>query len=141
MRPLALALVVASCVWLAAILIAPLDGVPALLAAGAYAAGSFVCHQRPERAFHLAGAPMPVCARCFGLYASAAAGGLIALAMSPPAPSPRAARRWIAVAALPTVLTLLIEVAGLAHPASALRALAAVPLGAAAAWVVVRTLR
>ena len=34
-----------------------------------YQLGSLICHQRPERSFHLAGVQMPVCARCFGLYA------------------------------------------------------------------------
>jgi uncharacterized membrane protein len=28
-----------------------------------------VCHQMPERAFQLAGHPLAVCARCFGIYA------------------------------------------------------------------------
>src|SRR5262245_19064114 len=38
-----------------------------------YAIGSLVCHQRPERSFHLFGTQMPVCARCVGIYAGAAA--------------------------------------------------------------------
>ena len=39
-----------------------------------------VCHQRPERSFHVAGVQLPVCARCTGLYVSGAAGALAALA-------------------------------------------------------------
>ena len=39
-----------------------------------YAAGSIVCHQIPERSFHIAGVQLPVCARCTGLYAGALAG-------------------------------------------------------------------
>lgn len=33
-----------------------------------YWAFDTVCHQNPERSFHLAGHPLAVCHRCFGLY-------------------------------------------------------------------------
>ena len=29
----------------------------------------FACHHRPDRTLHLRGRPLPVCARCTGLYA------------------------------------------------------------------------
>lgn len=35
----------------------------------AYKAFSFLCHQIPERSFHLAGHQFAVCSRCTGLYA------------------------------------------------------------------------
>ena len=38
----------------------------------AYAVGSVICHQLPERSFHLWTAQMPVCARCTGIYFGAA---------------------------------------------------------------------
>ena len=41
-------------------------------ALGVYAIGSLICHQLPERSFHLWGAQLPVCARCTGIYAGAA---------------------------------------------------------------------
>ena len=34
-----------------------------------YNAFSYLCHQIPERSFHLAGHPFAVCSRCTGLYA------------------------------------------------------------------------
>ena len=34
-----------------------------------YQAFSYLCHQIPERSFHLAGHPFAVCSRCTGLYA------------------------------------------------------------------------
>ena len=46
--------------------------VAALFACVVYAIGSLVCHQLPERSFHLWSAQMPVCARCTGIYAGAA---------------------------------------------------------------------
>jgi uncharacterized membrane protein len=39
------------------------------LAAGLYKTFSFLCHQLPERSFHLAGHQFAVCSRCTGLYA------------------------------------------------------------------------
>src|SRR5258708_27186713 len=41
-------------------------------ALGVYAVGSLVCHQLPARSFHLWSVPLPVCARCTGIYAGAA---------------------------------------------------------------------
>ncbi len=37
---------------------------------------SMVCHQAPERCFLWLGGPMPVCARCLGLYAGLLAAGI-----------------------------------------------------------------
>jgi uncharacterized membrane protein len=109
-----------------------------------YEAAGLICHQRPERSFHLAGIQLPVCARCFGLYASGAAGALAAslAALSNAAPTPtRSATFLLAAAAVPTALTLAVEWAGLIRPGNAVRAIAAVPLGLVAAWVFVRLLQ
>jgi uncharacterized membrane protein len=56
---------------LAAIIAAPLlqsSGHP-LFATNIYSAFSFVCHQIPERSFHLFGNKFAVCSRCTGIYA------------------------------------------------------------------------
>ena len=78
------AFVAASATWAAALPASVYAGtrahVPslvALLVAGVYAVGSIVCHQRPERSFHLWGAQMPVCARCTGIYMGAALASLL----------------------------------------------------------------
>jgi uncharacterized membrane protein len=42
-----------------------------------YAVFAPLCHQAPERCFHLQGFPMAVCARCAGIYAGFAAGALL----------------------------------------------------------------
>jgi len=59
-----------SFIWIAAIIMAPLiesqsHGLGSVL----YAVFSPLCHQIPERCFHLRGFPLAVCSRCFGIYA------------------------------------------------------------------------
>ena len=75
--------------WALLIVVAPawaghaagVDGDPrATVAALVRVAGARVCHQRPDRSFHLSGRPMPVCGRCAGLYVSGAL-GLLAVAI------------------------------------------------------------
>src|SRR5258706_15444958 len=46
-------------------------------AASIYKTFSFVCHQIPERSFHLAGHQFGVCSRCTGLYAGFAVAALV----------------------------------------------------------------
>jgi len=64
---------------IAAIIAAPLaqaHGHPAF-ASAIYKTFSFVCHQIPERSFHLAGHKFGVCSRCTGLYAGFAIAVLV----------------------------------------------------------------
>src|SRR3989442_2697765 len=77
--PLVAACVLMPLVWLALLVAAPAAafGVPA--SGFAYALGSLICHQRPERSFDLFAAQMPVCARCIGLYVGAATGAVMTI--------------------------------------------------------------
>jgi uncharacterized membrane protein len=57
-------------IWVIAILAAPtakLAGVNGL-ASALYTFFSYICHQIPERSFHLFGEQFGVCSRCFGVY-------------------------------------------------------------------------
>src|SRR5687768_14239891 len=82
-RSIALVVVTAGIVgWSVALIASPLAAVDGntqtrYAAALMYAGGSVICHQRPERSFHLAGAQLPVCARCMGLYVGGAVGALL----------------------------------------------------------------
>src|ERR671935_1641967 len=110
-------LVLAASLWLIALLAAPaaLRSPHPLLAGAAavvYDAGSLVCHQRPERSFAIQGRAMPVCARCSGLYGSAAAGGILALFAGAGALNRRRARVLLVICALPTIVTFAAEHAG-----------------------------
>jgi len=113
------------------------------LAAAAYLTGHVVCHQLPDRSFHPFGVQMPVCARCAGLYASAPLGAALALVLGVGAvggrrrPTAALVRAVLVTTALPTAATWSVEWLGLAHVSSIGRFAAALPLGAAIAWVVV----
>ena len=132
--------------WVAAVVFAPLaiashNPVASRGAVLVYGAGRFVCHQRPERSFHIHGRQFAVCARCTGLYASALAGGLLALSLGAASMSSARARMWLGAAAIPTLVTVGLELAGMAYPSNMVRMLSALPLGAVAAWLVVGVLR
>jgi uncharacterized membrane protein len=139
---LAAALTFAACLWVAILVATPhalTTGSFAGPAATVYASASRICHQRPERSFHAAGIKLPVCARCFGLYAAGALGALLAWG-SGRIPGPRS-RLLLIVSAVPTAATWLLEVVGLAAFSNLSRALAALPLGVVAGWVFVQMLR
>src|SRR5258708_24810051 len=105
-----------------------------MCAAAVCAAGAYVCHQRPDRCFWIHGRPMPVCARCSGLYAGAAVAAPLALVCAS-ALSRRRARLLAAIAALPTAITWGIEIAGLAHSSNIIRAPPPLPPGFPAASI------
>ena len=134
--------------WLVAapVVLAAQSGETALAAAGlTYRAGAVICHQQPDRSFHVAGIPMPVCARCFGLYAGASAGAVAVLlwvlargrgaARAPMLPLTRL-RMLVLSSGVPTLVLWTVEHAAGAFVSPDARALAAAPLGAAIAALV-----
>lgn len=126
--PLVLCLAVC---WVAVLLATPL--LPAAPAAFMYVLGSRICHQIAERSFHLDAAQLPVCARCFGIYAGFAAGVLFA-------PARVRARPVLLVSAVPTLVTVLAEWVGVWQTSNVVRAIAGAPLGIAVGTVVMAAL-
>lgn len=113
-----------------------------------YSFGSAICHQRPERSFQLFTAPLPVCARCTGLYLGAAVVA-IALVFAVSAfgrrvwqqPDTAQVRGLLALAALPAVLSLVYEWTTGDVPSNAVRAATGAVLGGAAALVILEASR
>lgn len=136
-------IVTAAVVWLVWLLAAPF--LPDAPSAIIYVLASRLCHQLPERSFHLAGAQLPVCARCVAIYAGIAAAALYVWVRRPrlvgfdDGLSSRA-KAAAAIGAMPTVLTVVAEWAGAWEPSNSARALAGVPLGAAVAFVSIAAL-
>ena len=126
--------------WVGVLVAGPYLPVP--VAGVLYAAGSLICHQIPDRSFHLDSFQLPVCARCFGLYVGGSIGSVAAALAGPGARhrliSADARRRyfWTAMAALPTVLTFVLERAFGWPLSNDARAAAAIPLAAVVAFVV-----
>jgi uncharacterized membrane protein len=124
-RAAQLSLSVAALVWVSLVVFLP---------GGVFPIGHFICHQRPERSFFFHGHQLAVCARCTGLYAGAAAAGPLALLAIP---LTAAGNRWLlGLAAIPTLVTWTLEFAGVMPFSNVARFVAAIPLGAAAAWLV-----
>jgi uncharacterized membrane protein len=128
-------LAIVAVLWLVLVIAGPMLPVP--LAGMLYALGSRICHQRPERSFHFLAAQLPVCARCAGIYAGAAAGSLLALsALLRERLSAISPRMLLLAGATPTLLTLVIEWSGAWAGSNNERALAGSMLGVTAAFVV-----
>jgi uncharacterized membrane protein len=109
---------------------------PTPLSATVYVIGSFICHQRPERSFHLAGLQLPVCARCLGLYAGAAIGSVTALGLG----RIREPRTIAVIAIIPLLVSLVVEWLGVSPLSNVLRAVTGVVAGSVVAAVVLATL-
>jgi uncharacterized membrane protein len=113
------------------VLLAPV--LPAWLSGAAYAVGSLVCHQRPDRSFHWGAAQLPVCARCTGIYAGAALAA-VALTLAGPVRA-RGLDAWWRAGLIGSAMlmggSVLLEWAGWWAPSHAERALTGVMVGAA----------
>ena len=71
------------------------------LASAIYSTFSFVCHQIPERSFHLAGHKFGVCSRCTGLYSGLALAALIYPLVRPLKRPDTPRLFWLFLAAMP----------------------------------------
>ena len=138
-RPLRAAFVLIAIAWVVLLAAAPTAAFGGPASGVVYAMGSLVCHQRPERSFHVGLAQLPVCARCSGLYMGAALGAVATLAGRSRRRDADAAALLRAVlvgAAAPTAVTWTAEALGLWAPSNLVRCAAALPLGAAVAITV-----
>jgi uncharacterized membrane protein len=134
---------VVSIVWLALILASPIG--PASLAALTYGIGSVICHQIPERSFHLGGLQLPVCGRCLGIYAGAAVAAAAFAAARfrgahPTALTSLDARAICFLGAIPSIVTVGLEWSGVWGGTNVVRAAAGAPLGIGGAFVVMSAL-
>lgn len=73
-------------------------------AASIYKTFSFVCHQIPERSFHLGGHLFGVCSRCTGLYTGFAVAALIYPLARSLKRTDTLSRLWLIMAAVPLAI-------------------------------------
>jgi uncharacterized membrane protein len=93
---------------LSLVILALVFAAPLLLAHGyvqpssfIYRAFSFLCHQIPERSFHLEGHALGVCARCTGIYAGFAASVLFYPVVRSLGRADSPSRLWLLLACVP----------------------------------------
>jgi uncharacterized membrane protein len=98
---------------------------------------SRLCHQIPERAFFLEGYPLAVCARCTGIYLGFAAGVLIYPLVRSLKRGDTPPRRWLLLAAVPTLSDFALGFFGVVANTHWSRSLTGALLGAVAAFYVV----
>lgn len=127
MIPVAPLVAALATLWVALLVAAPYLPVP--LAGIVYACGSVICHQIADRSFHVDAAQLPVCARCVGIYAGAAAGAYAALTSYAARTFAVRDRAVVLASAVPTLLTILLEWTGV-HSSNVTRAAAGAVFGA-----------
>jgi uncharacterized membrane protein len=123
----------------AAVVVAPMaraGGWP-LLSVVIYGAFHAACHQMPERSFYVAGYPLAVCARCFGLYVGALAGLIAYPLVRPMARTDAPWRGWLLIASLPTTVDFALGLFGVWENTHWSRFSTALVAGAASAFYVV----
>lgn len=69
-----------------------------------YRGFSFLCHQIPERSFHLAGRQFAVCSRCTGLYSAFAVAALVYPLAHSLKNTDTPPRLWLILAAVPLAI-------------------------------------
>jgi uncharacterized membrane protein len=111
-------------------------------AAAVYIVGNVICHQQPERSFHLWATTMPVCARCAGIYLGAALISTMVLVSgrsdvgSGFRGGARSAPITLMLAATPAVASLIYEWTSGHTPSNTVRAATGVMLGGGVAYVI-----
>lgn len=139
-RLICAALALAAAAWTVAIVTGPwVSTMTGTVGGWLYAVGSLICHQRPERSFHLGAAQLPVCARCLGLYAGGAGGLLAWTIVGSRRRSPWPARQAtfaLALTGAPTAITVVTASLGIGDPSNLWRAGLAAPLGITSGLVV-----
>ena len=108
----------------------------ASFASAIYRAFSFVCHQIPERSFHLAGHQFAVCSRCTGLYMGFAVAVLVYPLTRSLTRSDTPRRRWLILAAVPLLIDFSLTYFGLWSNTHLTRFLTGALLGAVAVFYV-----
>ena len=110
--------------WCMLSLAAPLSTAPTAAPLGALVYAFFrpVCHQIDARSFHIAGAPLAVCARCTSIYFGFLAGTIVYPALRGALRRHTPGRLFLAFALAPMALEVAAEIAGLSEFSNVVRA-------------------
>lgn len=78
-----------------------------------YRAFSYLCHQIPERSFHIFGHPFAVCARCTGIYSGLTLGFLVYPLFRSLRHAESPSRIWLLLAPVPTGIDFMLGYTGI----------------------------
>jgi uncharacterized membrane protein len=109
----------------------------AQIASSIYSGFSYLCHQIPERSFHLAGHKFAVCSRCTGLYAGFAVAALAYPLTRSLNQTETPSRLWLILAALPLAIDFGLGYFDVWHNTHASRFTTGVLLSSVAAFYIV----
>lgn len=98
---------------------------------------SAICHQMPERSFHLFGFPLAVCARCTGIYLGAFIGVVCYPFIRNLSCFSFPSRRWLILALIPISIDFIGGVSGLLVNTHLSRALTGLMAGSVASFYLI----
>lgn len=128
-------ILVAACLWCAAILLAPLLAAKAAsVSGGIYAFFHLICHQYDVRSLHISGHPLAVCSRCSAIYFAFLAGVIVYPFFRTRMTG--TTRRLLMVAALPMVLDVAGGMIGISQPSNILRVVTGAVFGLVSALII-----
>lgn len=129
-------------VWVAAMLLAPFTAINGVsnLSRPIYTFFSFVCHQMPERSFHIDGHAFAVCSRCFGVYLGLLAGIAVYPLWRPIGEIEPLPRFWLFLSLIPISIDWSLTMFGIWENTQASRFVTGLILGLACATFIVPAL-
>ena len=130
---------VIACLLVASIVVAPVAQAAGqtALAVFVYKTFSYLCHQIPERSFHLAGHKFAVCSRCTGLYSGFALATLIYPLMRSLKRTGTPRLVWLVLASIPIAVDFLLGYFNIWQNTHLSRFLTGALLGSAAVFYIV----
>lgn len=129
-------------VWILLIAGAPVartNGLDAL-AGPLYRFFGFICHQIPERSFHLAGEQFAVCSRCFGVYFGLLSGFVVYPLWRPISGTEPLPRFWLFLSLIPITVDWSLTMFGVWENTQVSRFITGLILGVACATFIVPAL-
>lgn len=94
-----------------------------------------ICHQRPDRSFHLYGERMACCQRCFAIYGGFLVAGLFFAYLRSASPAPRPLRPvWAALLCAPLILDGFVQLGGAWESTAATRVASGLLFAVAVSW-------
>ncbi|HEU5237540.1 MAG TPA: DUF2085 domain-containing protein [Pyrinomonadaceae bacterium] len=130
---------VIACLLVSSIVVAPVAQAAGhtTLAVFVYKTFSYLCHQIPERSFHLAGHKFAVCSRCTGLYSGFALATLIYPLMRSLKRTDTPRLIWLVLASIPIAVDFLLGYFNIWQNTHLSRFLTGALLGSAAVFYIV----